>query len=176
MLQFIHRHGQWLFFGYVGGAVTFLLLIESTFNAGFMQSFKWMWFPLAALIFGFMWVTRYFFYEKARSHITPWVTATIVYLIALLMVPPYVMAYNAFTTSGETIIYSGPIVRKWIHHGARSGDSYEIDLRDTHSGEMITIEVPRHKYDSLSVGDVITEKYLKGGLGIPFRWRFAKPR
>ena len=152
----------------------FLILIQSTFNGGFWQSVTWLWLPLAILIFGFTWLNRHFFYAQTGSRRQPWFIAILLYPIVLLMTWPYVMALNAATASGDTTTFRGQVVRKWIHHSARYGDSCELDLRDSNSGETVTLTVPQSRYDSLSVGDVTMEKFLRGGLGIPFRWIFTK--
>jgi hypothetical protein len=174
MLHVLYRYANWIFFCYMGGAAVFLLLIESVFNGGFAQSIKWLWLPLAVLIFGFTWLNRYLFHANSGSSRQSWLFAFILYPVVLLLSWPYVMALNAATASGDTMTYRGPVVQKRIDHSRRYGDSYQIELQDTRSTEIITLTVPPARYSSLSVGDVTTEEFLRGGLGILFRWRFTK--
>src|ERR1700674_49894 len=174
MLHLLSRYANWIFFGYMGGAVVFLLLIESVFNGGFAQTIRWLWLPLAVLIFGFTWLNRHSFYANSGSRSQLWLLAVIFYSVALFLSWPYVMGLNATTASGNTMSFRGPVVKKWIHHSGRYGDSCQVDLQDTRSAETITLTVSPTRYASLSVGDVTSEDFLRGGLGIPFRWRFGK--
>ena len=102
----------------------------------------------------------------------PWFAAIAVYGIALLFSWHYVMALNAATSSGETAIYSGRIERKWINH-SRFGDEYGIDVLDSTSSQIITLTVSRLKYASLREGDAFRTEFIRGGFGIPYRWRFG---
>lgn len=175
MLRFLYRYGSWLFIAYMIGGAVFLLLIESVFNGGLSFAVRILWLPLALLIFGFTWVNRQFFYDAKRSVVAPWLIATLLYPVALLMSWPYMMALNAATAKGDSQIYAGPIVRKWIHHAARSGDECEIDIRDRQSSQVITITVSPIYYTSHSVGDIATAEFMRGGFGIPYRWRSRQP-
>jgi hypothetical protein len=175
MARFIYRYGGWLFFAYLAGAMLFLVLIDSIFNGGFFFSVKLLWLPLAVVIFGFTWVNRDLLRSETGSSRKPWFIALLLYPVALLMSWPYMMALNAATARGGSLVYQGPIERKWIHHGGRRfGDSCEIDIRDTHSSELITISVSSEKYASLSQGDTVTVEYMRGGFGIPYRWRLPR--
>jgi hypothetical protein len=175
MPRFLCRYGSWLFLAYMLGGVVFVLLIDSVFNGGFSFAMKILWLPLALLIFGFTYVNRQFFYVETRSRRKPWLLAALLYPLAILMSWPYVMALNAATSSGDTVTYGGPVERKWIHHSPRFGDTCEIDIRDTHSSEVVTVTVPPEKYGSISQGDIATVEFTRGGFGIPYRWRFHKP-
>ena len=174
MLRFLCRYAVWLVSAYMIGGIVFLVLIESVFNGGFDFSMKILWLPLLLLIFGFTWVNRHLLGDAYKSVFMPWLLAVLAYPLMILFSWPYVMALNAATASGDMIVYRGPVVRRRIDHGTRGGDSCRIDLRDVHSTEIITITVPLGRYASLSVGDIATEEFRRGGFGIPFRWRFAK--
>ncbi len=86
---------------------------------------------------------------------------------------PYLMIVNAVTGQGDKITYSGPVVKKWVGGNGRR-DWYEIDVMDTNSAKVITIEVQRGQYDSFQPGDKFVVEYLRGGFGIPYRWRFQR--
>ena len=175
LLRFLNRYAAWLFYAYIIGGLVFLLLIESVFNGGFYFSVKILWLPLMLLVFGFTWAKRHVLYDATKSIFKLWLFAAVFYPLTILFGWPYVMAFNAITASGDTIVYRGPVVRKWIGHSPRGDDSCRIEVRDTDSGEIITITVPPERYASLAVGDVAAEEFLRGGFGIPYRWRFAKP-
>ena len=175
MARFVYRYGGWFFFAYMAGAMLFLILIDFIFNGGFFFSVKVLWLPVAVVIFGFTWVNRDFLGAEMRSGRKPWFIAATLYPVALLMSWPYVIALNAATARGDTLVYKGPVERKWIHHGSRRyGDTCEIDIRDKQSSEVITIPVSSEKYASLSEGETVTVEYMRGGFGIPYKWRFPK--
>jgi hypothetical protein len=172
VLNFLYRYGTWLFFAYILGAGFFLIAIESTFNGGFNFSVCVLWLPLALLVFGFTFLNRKFLYAKVRSRWNVRGLAIVFYPILLLMTWPYVMALNAITGSGVCVTYTGAIQRKWVHHSPRYGDSYEIDVLNTATSRTNTFTIPRDTYDQLRVGDIYVTKFLSGGFGIPYRWRF----
>jgi hypothetical protein len=102
---------------------------------------------VAVVIFGFIWVNRESLRTEMGSRRKPWLLA------AMLC----------------------PIERKWIHHGSqRFGDTCEIDIRDTQSSQVVTVPVSPQKYASLSEGEIVTVAFMRGGFGIPYRWRFPK--
>ena len=174
MARFVWRFGSFLLLIYLAGGGVFLWLIESVWNGGFSFSAKILWLPLAVLIFGFTWANRRFFRTAMRSGFKPWLMAALLYPIALLMSWPYVMALNAATARGDTVVYKGPIERKWIHSN-RSRDTCEVDLRNTQSAEVITVSVSHQTYASLSVGEMAEVTFMRGGFGIPYQWRFHRP-
>jgi hypothetical protein len=176
MARFVYRYSGLLFLAYVAGGMLFLVLIDSVFNGGFSFSMKILWLPVALAIFGFTCLNREFLRAEMGSSAKPWLLAAMLYPIVLLMSWPYVMALNAATARGDTLVYNGRIERKWIHHGSgRFGDTCEIDIRDTQSSEVVTIRVSPEKYASLSQDDIVTVAFTRGGFGIPYRWRFTEP-
>jgi hypothetical protein len=172
MSRFVFRYGVWLLYAFMAGALLFLLLIDSVFNGGFDFSVKILWLPLALVIFGFTWVDRQFLYAQMGSRRAPWINATLLYPIAILMSWPYMMALNAATSRGDTLNYTGPIERKWIQHSPRSGDTCMIDFRDRQSSQLVTIRVSSAYYGAHSEGEIASAQFLRGGFGIPYKWRF----
>jgi hypothetical protein len=172
---FFHKHRDWLvvflFFASIVGSVFFLVAIESVFNGGFYFSVRILWLPLALLVFGFTWFNRRSLYIAMQGRWKTWLTALASYPMALLMCWPYIMAINAATSSGEKMVYRGPIKRKWIGRGSR-GRFYEIDVLDSSTSQVITLDVSPEKYASLREGDIFTTEFIRGGFGIPYRWRF----
>ena len=176
MTHFICRYGNKVFLAFMFGGLVCLLLVESVFNGGFDFSTKILWLPLGLLIFGYTWVNRQFFYIEMRSVRKPWLYAVMLYPMAILLSWLYMMLINAVTSSGDALVYRGPVEHKWVHHGGvRFGDSYEIDIRNADSSEVVTITVTPERYASISKGDVLAAEFKRGGFGIPFRWRFHKP-
>jgi hypothetical protein len=173
----LYKHRDWLlvssFFAYLAGGVFFLVAIESVFNGGFDFSVRILWLPIAVLIFGFTWFNRHFLYQMTQSRWKTWGTAALAYPVLLLMAWPYVMALNAATSSGEKMIYSGPIQRKWISRGGR-GTSYQIDLLDQSTSTVIQLMISPQKYTSVKEGENFTIEFIRGGFGIPYRWRFQR--
>ena len=170
--SFLYRYRDVLAILYFVGGAFFLVTIESVFNGGFSFSVRILWLPLALLIFGFTWFNRHFLYPKMQSSWKTWATAAAAYLVFLLMAWPYVMAINAATNNGEKIIYRGPIQRKWISHGSR-GNWYQIDVLNRLTSSVITFTIPQQKYALLNEGDIFTTEFVRGGFGIPYRWRFG---
>ena len=171
----LHRHRDWLLvfllFAYLVGGGFFLVAIESVFNGGFYFSVRILWLPLALLVFGFTWFNRHFLYREMQSFWKTWATAVAAYLMFLVMTWPYVMAVNAATSNGEKMVYGGQIQRKWIGHGSRSR-FYEIDVFDSSTSQVVTFDVSPEKYASLREGEIFTTGFIRGGFGIPYRWRF----
>jgi hypothetical protein len=161
-----------LFYFYLTGGVFFLVVIESTFNGGFYFSMRMLWLPVAILVFGFSWLNRRSFSDQMGSSWKMWATVVALYGLILLMSWPYVMAINAATSSGEKIIYSGPIQQKWIAHDSR-GKSYQIDLFDLSTSSAITLTISPREYALLSKGDIFKTEFIRGGFGVPYRWRFS---
>jgi hypothetical protein len=169
MARFLTRYGNALFLGFLGVGVALLVAIESIFNGGFVYSIKATWFPLALLTFGVTWMYRHDFKRIGRSRSKVWITAALLYPIALLMTWPYVMAANALTTSGRSITYQGPVTHKWISSGRFPGN--QVVIFDQATGKKITLSMSQSRYNTLSKGDNVMETFSIGGLGIPFRWR-----
>jgi len=150
----------------------FLMTIESVFNGGFDFSVRILWIPIGILIAGFTWWCRHDFERILNSRWKAWVTAGLLYPIALLMSWPYVMALNALLPSNSSVTYEGPVTRKFISGGRRN--SYQVVIRDRSTQKEVTLSTSESRYGELSPGNTIQETFSVGRLGIPFRWRHAK--
>jgi hypothetical protein len=172
MIHFLNRFGTVIFLTFMGVSVAFLYAIESVFNGGFDEAVAILWLPLAILIFGFTWKYRRNLESITQSRRKPWIVSCLLYPIAVLMSWPYIMAFNALTPRGENVIYSGPVIDKWVSEGRVT--SFQIVIRDQVTREEITLSISEARYNELSKGDVFQERFSVGGLGIPFRWKSEK--
>lgn len=169
MRGLIYHHRNKILFLYLGIAVFFLLRLESIFNGGFFYSMQILCLPLAVIIFGYSWLYRSYFYRVNKSKIVTWTVVILFYGLTLLMTWPYVMAFNAFTGSGEKVIYEGPIEEKWISKGKHW--SYHLEIRDQKTLKTVTLNCSKNFYNSVSEGDYISDHFYMGGLGFPYRWK-----
>jgi hypothetical protein len=159
---------SFLLFIFMLGSTFFVLAIKSTFNGGVSVLISIFWIPMAIFIVSFTLFYRKEFYSFNFSTLGYWLYALVSYPGLLLLSYGYGLAINAFTGSGEIIIFEGKVIEKevLIHRGK----TYFIKIVDkkTKTEEAFTVDFDR--YNSLSVGDVYKEKFYKGGFGIPYRW------
>jgi hypothetical protein len=104
-----------------------------------------------------------------------WVTAAAAYPVLLVGTWPYVMAVNAATSRGEKMIYRGPIQEKLMLHDHR-GDTCLIDFLDVSTSNRIRLIVSPQEYASFNEKDIVVTEFIRGGFGIPYRWRFGSQR
>lgn len=174
MSRFLSRFGTPFFVLYVITSIVLLGLIETIFNGGFYFSIRILWLPLAIVIFG---VTAWCHKDMPRGRNGkgawwfPWVIATILYPLTLLMAWPYVMAVNALLPAQGSVTYAGPVIDKQLSGGRTT--TYLIVLDDFHSGEPITLPVSHDAYDKIPLGMIVDQTFTIGALGIPYNWRFA---
>jgi hypothetical protein len=170
--SFLYKYRHFLLALYVFGGAFFLLAIESVLNGVFYFSMRLLWLPVAILVFGFTWLNRDFLYRKMKSRWETWAVALFAYPFLLFITWPYVMALNALSSTGETITYRGPIQRKWVAHGRAT--SYQIDVLDAATSQVVTLIIRPQEYAALKEGDRFSTKFIRGGFGIPYRWRFGR--
>jgi len=172
MPEFLHRNANILFLIYLGVGTIFLLSIESVFNGGFNTSMRLAWAPLAILVFGFTWIYRKAFYNLSGSPIRVWVLAVMGYPVFLLFSWPYFLAVNALIPSTKDVIYSGPIIEKFITRGTRS-TSYQVTIHDETLDTEVTLTISSCLYKSTVIGSTLHQSFQIGALNIPYRWRFS---
>jgi hypothetical protein len=169
MMHLLHRFRTSIFFLFMGVSGGFLMTIESTFNGGFYYSVKLLCIPLAIIILAYVRWHQSAFGKSRRI----WIVAGLLYPIALLMSWPYVMALNLLTSPDKKITYHGTIERKWESNGRTV--SYHVDLLDTTTRQLVTLNYSPAHYAQVARGDTISETYFAGRLGIPARWKYANP-
>lgn len=169
MPRFLCRYSTLLTVAFFGGAAFFLLSIESTFNGGFGLTVRYGSLPLAILIFGYTYWYRQELARICRSGKMVWIRASLLYPVVLLLSWPYVLGVNAFTGSGETITFTGPVEEKWITKGRHTG--YHIAIRDSKTQEEVRLNCSESRYQTLQIGDSVSESFEVGGLNIPYRWK-----
>ncbi|RYD84392.1 MAG: hypothetical protein EOP84_05620 [Verrucomicrobiaceae bacterium] len=171
-IELLYRYRSVLLMSFMLFSVFLLFAIESVFNGGFTFSLRILWAPWALLIVGFGGWNYDFLARETRSRWRPWLFAILTYPVVLLMSWPYVMALNAVTGSGTTVIYEGPIMEKRITGGRHPG--HVVEILNKQSAELVTLRCSEARYHQLSEGDVFRETFFVGGFGIPYRWKFGE--
>lgn len=169
MLRFI------LLVAFICGSLASMVLVEMLFNDGWLFAFKIL--GVVELV-----VVPYFLYRFRaplldHSYFRPW---SVLFLLVsacacfLLLGAPLVMLANALTSSGEVVLYSGPVVNKWVNQG--KGKSYILQVADRRTSKSIDILASVHEYESITVGGQFSRCMSVGGLGLPYVWRYgSKP-
>ncbi|HET8533573.1 MAG TPA: hypothetical protein VFO08_20655 [Methylomirabilota bacterium] len=172
MGRLIVRFGTALFCLFMGGALFFLLTIETTFNGGFVLSVKLLCLPLAMIVFGFTYLNREMLQARSRRPWYVWVMAAVLYPMMLLFAWPYVLAANALLPTKGRIEFRGPIVEKFMSGGRYT--SCHVRIRDVGTEQNVELNVGCRAYATLAVGALYSSCFERGRLGIPVRWRFAE--
>ncbi|EJL84600.1 hypothetical protein PMI15_02079 [Polaromonas sp. CF318] len=171
MIRFLIRFSGLLFIAFALGALVFFASIESVFNGGFAESIKILCLPFGVAILAFMYFNREALADSSLGLWQSWLLAAIVYPLSLLFGWPYLMAVNTLAFNPAPIIYSGPVIAKFVSSGKST--SHHIRLRDVSSGEIVELLSPRDAYSRIQVGAMYCTAFHRGLFGIPFRWRFA---
>lgn len=168
----IVRFGTALFLLFIGGALFFLLTIDTMFNGGLAFSVKVLGLPLAMIVFGFTYLNRKVLQARSRRPWYVWLFAVLFYPLTLLFAWPYVLAANALLPTKGRIEFRGPIVGKFTSGGRYT--SYHVRIHDVGSGQSVELNVGRREYETLAVGAPYSSCFEHGRFDIPFRWRFAE--
>ena len=174
MLRLVIYFGRVIFMLFLLGALLSLAVIESpgnSLNDGFVSSIKLLALPVGVIVF----TITYFSHNTLMVHPgkpwQPWLNAVLLYPMLLLLSPPYVMAINALSIKDTPIIYSGPILEKFVHSG--KSRSLNIRMQDTHSGKNIELQLSCEEYSKVAEGDPYCVAFNQGLLNMPFRWRYG---
>jgi len=170
--RLVVRFGTALFLLFMGGALFFLLTIETTFNGGFALSVKVLCLPLAMVVFGFTFLNREMLQGRSRRPWHVWVLAMVLYPLTLLFAWPYVLAANVLLPSKGRIEFRGPIVGKFMSGGRYT--SCHVRIHDAGTGRSVELNVGCRAYPTLAVGALYSSCFERGPLDIPVRWRFAE--
>ena len=175
MLRLVIYFGRVIFMLFLLGALLSLAVIESpgnSLNDGFVSSIKLLALPVGVIVF----TITYFSHNTLMVHPgkpwQPWLNAVLLYPMLLLLSPPYVMAINALSIKDTPIIYSGPILEKFVHSG--KSRSLNIRMQDTHSGKNIELQLSCEEYSKVAEGDPYCVAFNQGLLNMPFRWRYGR--
>lgn len=93
------------------------------------------------------------------------------FFLMLVFGAPYVFLANALTANGQVVSFKGSITSKWIQSGR--GKTHMIKISDEISKQSISFALRPDEYNQVQVGKIFERCMYAGGLGIPFRWRYA---
>lgn len=154
------------------GAIAFALLLEAPANDFYPHWAKILAAPLGILFFLFTY--RHYRDIKKLTLDKPWViwtTAVGMYALALLLLPMYVLALNATIVREETLVFSGPVIKKY-KFSKKPG--YIIRISDTKTGEPIDLGVSSTEFGRIQIGVEYRICFYRGLLAIPFKWRYGE--
>jgi hypothetical protein len=152
-------------------SIFFGLAIKSPIYSGIYIIFSKFWLPIAILAFGCTLFYKKEFYHLNVSILGNWLIVLTCYLAVLFISYNYGRAINAFTGSGERIIFEGKVIQKDVRvQKYKGGEIYIIKIIDNKTESEEAFHVSFYMYNRLSVGDIYKEQYYKGGFGIPYRW------
>jgi hypothetical protein len=147
----------------------FFIVIRTTFNGGFGVIISKSWLPLAILEIIISFLFRKYFYPFNRATKDYWIFLLCCYPGLLLSTWGFGLGINAFTSSGDVIVFQGQVVERQIR--TSKGTSYYIRLIDKQTNKEVDFLVDLETYNSTSIGGIYREQFYKGGLGVPFKWR-----
>ena len=155
---------------YALGGGGFFYSIGTTFNGGVGLTVKYLAVPLAVVIvvIGYIRTRHLLTKDKIKACLF---LGLLIYPMILLFAWPYLLAFNAFASTGETLAVTGSITRKSTA-GAKS-IAYVVSIRNAQSGEDTQVNVSKNDYEAMSIGDVYKFCYYRGRLDIPFYWRLS---
>lgn len=111
------------------------------------------------------------------SYFRPWGT---LFLLAsacggfVIMGAPYVFMANAVLSSGEVVLFTGPVTAKWISQG--KSKSYIVQVADRLQGVPVEVLASSQEYESVSVGGQFSRCMSVGRFKLPYLWRYgSKP-
>ncbi|MHA7002137.1 hypothetical protein [Aeromonas sp. R9-1] len=171
MVDLAIKYRNYLLGIYIGGAMLFLLLLETLHNGGFVESIKWLFIPIGIFIFAFFKVNL----SKLKkvlwpnSRYKPWLYCVLVYVLTLFMSCPYIIAANAIAANSDVKLVSGVVVNKFIS-GSKS-NSFNVTVKDSSTTKEFDLTVGEEKFKHLKLGDSYSECFYVGRFGILYRWR-----
>jgi len=172
--MFLVRFGALLFITYATLAIVCLLLIETTFNGGFLEVETWA-LPITAVA-SFFFVKTYFEAIKRETRYSTlkiWITTALVALLVAFFTWPYAQLFNAISAEGtETAYLGGRLIKKFTASGKTT--SHVFVLAPPSVAEPVKLQVSDQTYEAVSIGQNYHECFAVGGLGWPFRWRYAE--
>lgn len=164
---------KFLFGLYIAGMVFFLFAIDhSVDDGGMILTAKYFSIPVSAVVLVVFWMNRKSLYVQFGSATKAWISVLMVCPMALLSVWPYVLALNAITGAGEEISYTGRIVDGRVMKDSHANKQYVIDVKEDGTGRLIMFTVTPEQFKSVQKGARIKITFLRGGFGLPYRWKF----
>ncbi len=153
-------------------AIASAFLLEAPANDFYANWAKILAAPLGILFFSFTY--RHYRDIKKLTLDKPlviWTTAVAMYALALLLVPMYVLALNATIVREETLVFSGPVIKKY-KFSKKPG--YIIRISDTKTGESLDLGVSSTEFGKIQIGVEYRICFYRGLRDIPFKWRYGE--
>ena len=100
-----------------------------------------------------------------------WLTASAVFVVAMVALPGWVLLVNSVATDGEPVAIEGQVLEKRSTSGKAS--SHSVRIHDDRTGATVKIHVTAPEYRALNVGDHFRRMFRTGRLGISYRWRLG---
>ena len=146
--------------GLIGG-----LLLDAPGDAEWNFSWRYLALPAAALVLWFVY--------RQRLGVTRrrWLTASAVFVVAMVALPGWVLLVNSVATDGEPVAIEGQVLEKRSTSGKAS--SHSVRIHDDRTGATVKIHVTAPEYRALNVGDHFRRMFRTGRLGISYRWRLG---
>jgi hypothetical protein len=174
IFKFFQEYGLYiLFVGYSLGSRFFQVFIETKGREGVVTCLSFLFLPIAILVFGSIYFFRDRLHLDRETKIVKLLIPISAFLAVWLISWGYGLAINAITSSGESIIFEGKVVYKRIlPPGPHSQVGYIVKISNEATDEVDELYINKYDFDRLEIGDFHSEVYTKGGLGIPYRYRW----
>ncbi len=171
MSYFLIKYRNYLLGIFIGVAILFLYLFETTRNGGFYESTKTLFIPIGIIIFAFFKANLHRLNELlwSNSKWKPWLYCVAVYLVTMLMIWPYYVAANVFLSNNQSQLISGVVLKKF--KSGSNPTSFNVTVKDEFTSNEYDLNVGIAKFEQLDVGINYSECFYIGGFGILYRWR-----
>ena len=161
----VTRFGEKLFLAFMLIAIIPIYIFEVAFNEPYIFAFKYLTIPIFIVVYYIFWFKMPLW--RSRNSILKGVFFSFLFAsLAVLMSGGYVIGFNAWAGSQESIEISGAVTNLGISKGKNS-TSYVVTLND--QGLERKLEVNYTVYADLKIGEVYTDHWHKGSLGLIYR-------
>lgn len=153
---------------YILAGLYFLVALDSPLGLAVWFAVKWLWLPLALLVWGGTALFRQALprFDGSREGLSLEAFALFIVLIGLS--GPWALALNTLGGERKPITYRGPILEKTEITG--KSHQYLLTIRDEATAKFIRFSVSDSAYQNARVGQSFEESFSLGWIGLPYRW------
>ncbi len=166
---FLVKYGSALFIILALGSILEPVFVDTPFNAPFSLAFRYLSFPIFAIVAGYTFLNRRELIALTGSRAKVYATAILLIPLLILCSGGWISLLNAACRDGQPITYEGPIQRKFETAGRVHG--WHIEILDQARGVSMTFDVAREDYAAHRVGDHYSRAMRTGCLQIPYAFR-----
>jgi len=168
MEQFLKKYGSNIFFGYIIIGIIPIFVFVTEFNTPFYYSFKYLSLPILTLTF-YVYLMKMPTYRRANGDVKGILLTMLYTVMFILFCSGYIIGFNAIFGKQTDYKIEGTIVSLSSISGGKGGAKYHVSIKNSMSDNVIKLDVSKHEYDKLNIGQVYSAYWKVGSLGIIYK-------